>query len=308
MTGSLRLTESGSVSDVERADILDLHERAVSADGVSALDDQVRLDLAHSSPDTAARHVLAHRGETLVGYAHFRRTAYGPMSAHLVVDSQARREGVGSALVEHLLGAAGDAGVRVWAHGDVASAALLGDRFGFRRDRELWQLRRPLDDSLPEPTYPADVRVRTFEVGRDEDAWVAVNAAAFEDHPEQGAMTRDDLLQRMDEPWFDPEGLFVATRGDTVVGFHWTRVHPAGEKATHQMGEVYAVGVSPAAQGLGLGKALTLTGLLYLRERGLTEVLLYVDADNTAAVATYRGLGFSSYAVDVMYESSGLPH
>jgi mycothiol synthase len=38
-----------------------------------------------------------------------------------------------------------------------------------------------------------DVQIRTFVPGRDEEAWLAVNAAAFVDHPEQGRMTIDDL-------------------------------------------------------------------------------------------------------------------
>ncbi|MDQ3611382.1 MAG: GNAT family N-acetyltransferase, partial [Actinomycetota bacterium] len=49
------------------------------------------------------------------------------------------------------------------------------------------------------------------------------------------------------------------------------------------------------------GPALTLAGLHSLRERGLTEVLLYVDESNAAAVRVYERLGFSRHAVDVMY-------
>jgi mycothiol synthase len=67
------------------------------------------------------------------------------------------------------------------------------------------------------------------------------------------------------------------------------------------LGEVYVVGVDPDEQGRGLGPALTLTGLHSLRDRGLADVLLYVDESNVAAVKTYERLGFTRHATDVMY-------
>jgi mycothiol synthase len=45
------------------------------------------------------------------------------------------------------------------------------------------------------------------------------------------------------------------------------------------------------------------TGLEYLRQRGNTEVELYVEADNEPAVALYRGYGFKVASRDVMYAS-----
>ena len=45
--------------------------------------------------------------------------------------------------------------------------------------------------------------------------------------------------------------LAVAADGD-LLGFHWTKRHDADH------GEVYIVGISPAAHGQGLGKALTM--------------------------------------------------
>lgn len=46
---------------------------------------------------------------------------------------------------------------------------------------------------------------------------------------------------------------------------------------------------------------LTVAGLRHLRAQGLAQVMLYVDADNEAAVRTYSRLGFTRSAVDVQY-------
>jgi mycothiol synthase len=52
---------------------------------------------------------------------------------------------------------------------------------------------------------------------------------------------------------------------------------------------------------LRLGAALTAAGLVHLRNRGLGDVLLYVEADNEAAVRVYRDLGFTRWSTDVSY-------
>ena len=85
-----------------------------------------------------------------------------------------------------------------------------------------------------------------------------------------------------------------------MVGFHWTKVHERPGSA--RIGEVYVLGVDPAAHRGGLGRALTWAGLAYLREkRGLDRVMLYVDDSNTAAVALYRRLGFAHWSAHVNY-------
>ncbi|NEE27944.1 GNAT family N-acetyltransferase, partial [Streptomyces sp. SID7982] len=100
------------------------------------------------------------------------------------------------------------------------------------------------------------------------------------------------------EPWFDPKGFFLAERDGEIVGFHWTKVH-----AEEQVGEVYVVGVLPEAQGGGLGKALTSIGLHHLAAQALPTAMLYVDADNTAAVTVYERIGFTTHEVDLMYRT-----
>jgi len=166
--------------------------------------------------------------------------------------------------------------------------------------------------SLPAVSLPEGFRTRHFIVGQDEDAWLRMNADAFVDHPEQGRMTRDDLDRRIAEPWFDANGFILTedTRGLTPVlaASHWTKVVATeNPRIRPTQGEVYVVGVDPAYQGLGLGRAVTVLGLAHLREQGLTDAMLYVDADNRAAVATYSQLGFVRFAVDVMYSRTVHP-
>jgi mycothiol synthase len=195
-----------------------------------------------------------------------------------------------------------------WSHGNHPAAAALAARFGFDRVRDLWVMRRDLSDpaSVREDDR-AGVDVRPFRVGEDEEAFLALNAEAFADHPEQGRMARADLDERMAEPWFDPAGFFLAFRDGRLVGFHWTKVH-AGTAQRPPYGEVYVVGVAPTAQGGGLGRRLTLTGLRHLASLGLREALLYVEADNAPAVAVYRRLGFTHAPEDthVQYARAGV--
>jgi mycothiol synthase len=216
---------------------------------------------------------------------------------------------LGRALVKEAMAVAderGDGRLRLWAHGDHPSAGALALSLGFERSRVLFQMRRQLTTALPEPVLPAGVRLRAFEPGRDDEEWVRLNARAFADHPEQGRWTLADLHVRLGEPWFDPAGFLLAERvaDGRLVGFHWTKVHGgrSGNGHGHEpIGEVYVLGVGPDAAGTGLGTALTLAGLHYLRERGLTRAMLYVDESNAKAVALYRRLGFALWSTDVAY-------
>ncbi|WP_155058921.1 mycothiol synthase [Streptomyces blattellae] len=286
------------LSPEQTGSVLALLAEAADADGQQAVSEQGRLYLRGGGREGIA-HLLLTVGDELVGYAQLEDTdPVEAPAAELVVHPSHRGHGHGRALGSALLAASGKR-LRVWAHGGHAAARHLAQVLGLTLFRELRQLRRPLTDlDLPDPVLAPGVSVRTFVPGQDDAAWLAVNAAAFAHHPEQGSLTQRDLDDRMAEPWFDPAGFFLAEREGELIGFHWTKVH-----AAEGLGEVYVLGVRPGAQGGGLGKALTTIGLRHLAAQALPTAMLYVDADNRAAVSVYERLGFVTHETDLMYRT-----
>lgn len=282
------------LSDAEQRHVRDLIAAATAHDGVAPVGDQVVRALAH----TRTRHLLATDGEVPVGYLNLAPAGDAdPAMAELVVHPQARRHGVGAELARAGL-AAGGAGTRIWAHGNLEAARALASSLHLVVVRELLQMRRTLA-GLPGLNEAEGAIVRTYRGAGDDTELLRVNNAAFSWHPEQGGWTERDIAERRAESWFDPDGLFLAfdSADGRLLGFHWTKVHGP------QLGEVYVVGVDPTAQGRGLGAMLTLVGLDHLAHRlgPSATVMLYVEADNSAAVNTYRRLGFEVATVDAAY-------
>ena len=283
-----------------------LLDAAEADDGARALSEHAELALrADRLPVEGLVHLGVAVGDALLAYAQVEMPPDGPVTVEAVVHPRHRRGGTGAGLRDAVLARVSGREVRAWAHGDDPGAAALAAGVGARRVRELLQMLRRFDsdpDGPEEPVLPPGVRLRAMRPGADEDAWLAVNARAFSSHPEQGTWTRADLAARMAEPWFDPAGVLLAEdeASGELLGFHWTKVHAATPERP-AVGEVYVLGVDPAAQGRRLGGALTLAGLRHLRGLGLDAVLLYVEADNALALRVYRGLGFEVVRVDVQY-------
>ena len=162
---------------------------------------------------------------------------------------------------------------------------------GFEPYRDLWQLRCEL------PAEPSGLSTRAFALA-DINEFVAVNNRAFHWHPEQGGLTAADVRSRMAEPWFDADGFRLHHRGGRLAGFCWTKVH-----ADHDppLGEIYVIAVDPDFSGRGLGGPMTLAGLEWLSQRGLTVGMLYVESDNHPANAVYRRIGFEHHHTDRAY-------
>ncbi len=165
-----------------------------------------------------------------------------------------------------------------------------------------------LSDPIPE--IDNNIPIRSFLPGIDNAAWLKLNNAAFQGHPEQSNWSERDLEIRMKESWFNPKGFLIAEIDNELAGFCWTKIH-GGHTHKHSanetehdhdpIGEIYIMGVAPKFHGKGIGKAVTIAGLKHLRYEGIFSAMLYVDADNTSAISLYSSLGFKEWGRDLLY-------
>jgi mycothiol synthase len=156
--------------------------------------------------------------------------------------------------------------------------------------RHILKIHRSLTDPLP--TTKREYAIRTFNPEQDKDRWLELNNKIFANHPDQGNWVMQDLENRMNEPWFDPEGFFLATENGAIEGFVWTKIHQDLINLD-PVGELYVVGTHPDHAGRGIARALSVAAINYLVSKGLKHAILYVDADNAKGLKLYDSLGFN---------------
>jgi mycothiol synthase len=296
-----RLETRLDLAPSERDAVMRLVNEVAEHDGIEPMSDHLWLDLVHGGrPGFAAVLATADDG-SLAGYVQLGQ-AHESWAIELLLHPLHRRHvpDLGEELLRAALTVvAGRGGGHLqWRvfHAD-EHADRLAAAVGLTPGRVLLQMRRALPLDLPQRAGTT-VPTRPFEVGHDEAAWLEVNNAAFHWHPEQGGWDLATLCQREQEPWFDPQGFLLHERDGRLAAFCWTKVH---HDLDPPVGEIYVIAVHPDFHGLGLGRALTVAGLQSLTARGVTQGMLYVDGDNTAAVTLYEHLGFTVHHADRAY-------
>lgn len=165
------------------------------------------------------------------------------------------------------------------------------------KTREIWLMRTELNQPFTE-TVPAEFTWHTFNPNKDEAEFLAANADAFADHPEQGLWDETDLLNRLAEPWFVPSDFFLLRdNAGGIAGFVWVKIHI--ERMVPDA-EIYLIGLVHKYQLKGMGKALLAHGLNHIYQQGFNEAIIYVDAPNTTALSLYQKHGFRHISTQIV--------
>ncbi len=291
----VRVRTADRLSPEQHRQVIDFLDTAHVLD-CARLNDHLRLDLAQGPRDGFVAALADDASGALVGYGQASTGNEGYVVDGIVLsefagDADEAQYQVLSALLADL---PADAAVTWWAHPDAASATTAR-RLGMHPDRHLLMMQRALPINAT-----AHVALRPFRPGADEAAWLEVNNAAFAEHAEQGGWDLATLRQRQAEPWFDANGFLLHERDGRLAAFCWVKIHPANADEA-PVGEIYVIAVHPDFHGQGLGRELTVAGLVHMWEVGAGAAILYVDAANTAAVRLYELLDFTIANTEVSY-------
>lgn len=179
------------------------------------------------------------------------------------------------------------------------TAQRMLNGLGFRSARHYLQMRW-VESELVDIPLPSNYIIREFRLNQDESTLVRLQNITFGDHWGFCPNTIEDIHAKVRQNSSASPGiLFVCDDSDEVAAYIWTtrNTNEAGS-----IGWISMTGVHPLYRGRGLGMAIVVAGLKYLKELGINRVELEVDFENIAARELYLKLGFIKTAETLWYE------
>lgn len=212
-----------------------------------------------------------------------------------------RNSGIGRLLIRRVGEYVDTLGVSVFhiqTSRDSKYARHLLESEGFAHVKDYWQMRWE-DGTLPPVRLPDGFWLRAFQLDRDEAELTTIQNAAFGEHWGFCPNTVEETAARVRMECSNPDGIIFIFSDDKLAGYNWTL---RNENDSGSVGFVAMTGVHPSFRGNGLGTAVVVTGMEYLRDQGVDAIELEVDSANTPAVELYRKLGFKPVHHTVWYE------
>ncbi len=169
---------------------------------------------------------------------------------------------------------------------------LLEQR-GYKAVRYAFEMVRPDLENIPDLPLPPGVEVRPVESEHVRMIWEASNEA-FRDHWGYIPDPWEEFERFMNDPDYDPSIWRVAWQGDQVVGMVLSYIDKdQNEIYSRKRGYTENICVRRPWRKQGVAKALIALSLIALKERGMMEAGLGVDAENTSgALQLYESMGY----------------
>jgi ribosomal protein S18 acetylase RimI-like enzyme len=185
---------------------------------------------------------------------------------------------------------------------DLEGAEALRAR-GFAEVRFGYEMIRPTLDDIPDIPLPAGVELRPFEAGHLRTIFEA-EVAAFAGHWGAGVDDGSDARWRefVEDPFNRRTDLWqIAWSGGAVVGCVRPFVNDVENAALGvRRGWCENISTHAAWRGRGVASALICRALRALRDAGMSEAALGVDAMNeTGALRLYEKMGFRAVSREV---------
>jgi GNAT superfamily N-acetyltransferase len=169
----------------------------------------------------------------------------------------------------------------------------LFERNGFKIVRHNYEMVRPNLENIPDLPLPPGVEVRPVQIEQLRAIRDASNEA-FQDHWGFIPDPEEDFERMTNDPDFDPSLWRVAWQGEEIAGMVLNFINKAENAEYGRLrGYTENICVRRPWRKQGLAKALIARSLQAIKERGMTEAALGVDAQNTSgATHLYDLMGY----------------
>ena len=262
----------------------------------------VRQTLSHPSVRPEANLTLAHSGANLVGYYQlFPEIQISRAVIAGGVLEQHRGQGIGRQLLSAAMEqveALNASLLHIQTSADATDARHILESEGFEQVKDYWQMRWTGGD-LPELNLRSNFSLKPFRLGEDEAMLTELQNSAFGQHWGFCPNTIEETAARVRISNTDPDGIIFVMDGDRPAGYNWTLMN---ENRFGKVGFVSMTGVHPEYRGNGLGTAVVVTGMEYLKDQGVDAIELEVDSENTPARELYLKLGYRQVHHSVWFE------
>ncbi|HKY83708.1 MAG TPA: GNAT family N-acetyltransferase [Anaerolineales bacterium] len=176
---------------------------------------------------------------------------------------------------------------------ETAGHALLSS-LGYSPVRYAFRMRRDLASPIPDLPIPAGLEIRPAHPEHYRTIWEA-EREAFQDHWGYSPWPEEAYHRFLEFPHYDPRLWQVAWEGDQVAGLVLNYINvEENEWFGRQRGYTEDIAVRRPWRRRGVASALIARSLAALKDRGMTEAVLGVDAENrTGALRVYERLGYT---------------